>query len=313
MKSALETIVGLVIILIFLWILFLFLGWAWDHKGTIFLVICGICAIGMAIAFLSNTNSTLVNDEQERSGISEEKIQPLMTSYNKTLTPVNKVQEQPDVSHNIERETNELAYMLQIVNYEYVQSTIEKIYESVEKEVGRAIEASEKALINVAVFIALEQAITDRRFRVKKGKSLARASSLAVMRALAFDIDEEASTTKFREKLNVSKSSLDKEIVNAIDNNLNDESYSKSTSRIILLVTTDFLNDIGFDIWKNRLDIDMVETNVRTLLKNLFDTIIEDKSSKESYSLSEMSIELCKAYMKYNDETEDILVLYHIS
>ena len=65
MKSVFEKIVGFIVALIMLWLLFMFLGWAWDHKGAIFMLIVGIFAIGMAVLFLSNKETSMADKTEE--------------------------------------------------------------------------------------------------------------------------------------------------------------------------------------------------------------------------------------------------------
>lgn len=277
-------------------LLFLVLGWIWDHKGAIFLLVVGVIAIDIVVILLSSKDLSMTDATENNLSVDDKQA----------LTPETKLDK-------AEVGMSELMHMLQIIDPEYVQGTLSRIYSDVEKKVGRSISQNEKALIAAAILTGLTQAQNDSNLRVKKSKSLARASSLAVMRALAFNIDEEASTGLFREKLDISQASIDKEIINTIDNNLNDSNYSRSTSRVVLLATTDFLNEIGFDVWKNKLDIDIIETNVETLLNNVLKMVAGDEPNKESYILFRMSLDLCKAYKVYNEEANDFSALYYIS
>lgn len=314
MKFVFEKIATFILGLVFLWLLFMFLGWVWDHKGAIFLLVVGMTAIGFVVFLLSNKDSgkpdeLIMADNMsgdKDSSLIDKNIEQLKVDDKQVLTPEIKLDK-------AEVGMNELTHMLQIIDPEYVQRTLSKIYSDVEKKVGRGISQNEEALIAAAIFIGLTQAQNDSNFRIKKSKSLARASSLAVMRALAFNIDEEASTGLFREKLDISQASIDKEIINTIDNNLSDSNYSRSTSRVVLLSTTDFLNEIGFDIWKNKLDVDRIETNVGILLNNVLKTVAGDGTNEESYVLFRMSLDLCKAYRIYNEEADDFSALYYIS
>lgn len=319
MKSVFEKIIGFLLVLFVLWLLFMFLGWVWDHKGTIFLLVVGVIAIGVVVIFLSNTDTSISDEstiETAQSMLNDQEV----SAANKTKQELRHDDEQvltPDIKlEKTEVVMSELTYMLQIIDPEYVQSTFIRIYADVESKVGRDINQTEKALVAAAIFIGLTQAQNDSNLRIKKSKSLARASSLAVMRSLAFDIDSEASTGLFREKLNISQAKIDKEIINTIDNNLSDSDYSKSTSRVVLLATTDFLDAIGLDVWKNKLDVDLIESNVATLLKNLLGVVageIEGEEQRESYILFRMSLDLSRAYRLYNQEADDFSALYYIS
>lgn len=296
MKFVFEKIATFILGLVFLWLLFMFLGWVWDHKGAIFMLIVGMFAIGIVVLFLSNKDTSAVNKTEESLHSDKKEVPTLDIKLDKAEVGM-----------------NELTHMLQIIDPEYVQSTLSRIYTDVERKIGRGISQDEKALIAVAIFIGLTQAQSDSNFRIKKSKSLARASSLAVMRALAFNIDEEASTGIFREKLDISQAILDKEIINTIDNNLDDSNYSRSTSRVVLLATTEFLHEIGFDVWKNKLDIDRIETNVGVLLNNVLKIVAGDGTDEESYILFRISLDLCKAYRLYNEESDDFGALYYTS
>ena len=314
MKFVFGKIATFILGLVFLWLLFMFLGWVWDHKGAIFLLVVGMTAIGFVVFLLSNKDSSKPDELMMVDNVSGDKDSSLTDKNTEQLKVDDKQVLTPEIKlDKAEVGMNELTHMLQIIDPEYVQRTLSQIYSDVEKKVGRGISQNEEALIAAAIFIGLTQAQNDSSFRIKKSKSLARASSLAVMRALAFNIDEEASTGLFREKLDISQASIDKEIINTIDNNLSDSNYSRSTSRVVLLSTTDFLNEIGFDVWKNKLDVDRIETNVGILLNNVLKTVAGDGTNEESYVLFRMSLDLCKAYRVYNEEADDFSALYYIS
>lgn len=315
MKFVFEKIATFILGLVFLWLLFMFLGWVWDHKGAIFLLVAGMTAIGVVVFLLSNKDSNMPDELMMADNMSGDKNSSSLTDKK---TEQLKVDDKQVLTSEIQLDKaevgmNELTHMLQIIDPEYVQRTLSQIYSDVEKKVGRGINKNEEALIAAAIFIGLTQAQNDSDLRIKKSKSLARASSLAVMRALAFNIDEEASTGLFREKLDISQASIDKEIINTIDNNLSDSNYSRSTSRVVLLSTIDFFNEIGFDVWKNKLDVDMIETNVGILLNNVLKIVAGDGTNEESYILFRMSLDLCKAYRLYNEEADDFSALYYIS
>lgn len=72
MKSVFEKIVGFIVGLIMLWLLFMFLGWAWDHKGAIFMLIVGIFAIGMVVLFLSNKETGVADKTEENLYVDDE-------------------------------------------------------------------------------------------------------------------------------------------------------------------------------------------------------------------------------------------------
>lgn len=314
MKFVFGKIATFILGLVFLWLLFMFLGWVWDHKGAIFLLVVGMTAIGFVVFLLSNKDSSKPDELMMVDNVSGDKDSSLTDKNTEQLKVDDKQVLTPEIKlDKAEVGMNELTHMLQIIDPEYVQRTLSQIYSDVEKKVGRGISQNEEALIAAAIFIGLTQAQNDSNFRIKKSKSLARASSLAVMRALAFNIDEEASTGLFREKLDISQASIDKEIINTIDNNLSDSNYSRSTSRVVLLSTTDFLNEIGFDVWKNKLDVDRIEKNVGILLNNVLKTVAGDGTNEESYVLFRMSLDLCKAYRVYNEEADDFSALYYIS
>lgn len=314
MKFVFEKIATFILGLVFLWLLFMFLGWVWDHKGAIFLLVVGMTAIGVVVLLLSNKDSSKPDELMMTDNMSGDKDSSLTDKNTEQLKVDDKQVLTPEIQlDKAEVGMNELTHMLQIIDPEYVQRTLSQIYSDVEKKVGRGISQNEEALVAAAIFIGLTQAQNDSNLRIKKSKSLARASSLAVMRALAFNIDEEASTGLFREKLDISQASIDKEIINTIDNNLSDSNYSRSTSRVVLLSTTDFLNEIGFDVWKNKLDVDRIETNVGILLNNVLKTVAGDGTNEESYVLFRMSLDLCKAYRVYNEEADDFSALYYIS
>ena len=314
MKFVFEKIATFILGLVFLWLLFMFLGWVWDHKGAIFLLVVGMTAIGVVVLLLSNKDSSKPDELMMTDNMSGDKDSSLTDKNTEQLKVDDKQVLTPEIQlDKAEVGMNELTHMLQIIDPEYVQRTLSQIYSDVEKKVGRGINKNEEALIAAAIFIGLTQAQNDSDLRIKKSKSLARASSLAVMRALAFNIDEEASTGLFREKLDISQASIDKEIINTIDNNLSDSNYSRSTSRVVLLSTTGFFKEIGFDVWKNKLDVDMIETNVGILLNNVLKIVAGDGTNEESYVLFRMSLDLCKAYRLYNEEADDFSALYYIS
>ena len=58
MKFVFEKIATFILGLVFLWLLFMFLGWVWDHKGAIFLLVVGMTAIGVVVLLLSNKDSS---------------------------------------------------------------------------------------------------------------------------------------------------------------------------------------------------------------------------------------------------------------
>ena len=222
MKFVFEKIATFILGLVFLWLLFMFLGWVWDHKGAIFLLVAGMTAIGVVVFLLSNKDSNMPDELMMADNMSGDKNSSSLTDKK---TEQLKVDDKQVLTSEIQLDKaevgmSELTHMLQIIDPEYVQRTLSQIYSDVEKKVGRGINKNEEALIAAAIFIGLTQAQNDSDLRIKKSKSLARASSLAVMRALAFNIDEEASTGLFREKLDISQASIDKEIINTIDSGI---------------------------------------------------------------------------------------------
>ncbi|WP_352339064.1 hypothetical protein [Psychrobacter sp. 16-MNA-CIBAN-0192] len=72
MKAVFEKIATFVLGLIFLWLLFMFLGWVWDHKGAIFLLLVGIVAIGVVILLFSKKDSSIIDETKEQINIDEE-------------------------------------------------------------------------------------------------------------------------------------------------------------------------------------------------------------------------------------------------
>lgn len=86
MKFVFEKIATFIFGLVFLWLLFMFLGWAWDHKGAIFMLIAGIVAISIVFLLLSNSSSSS-NQDTSMTGES------LHGDDEKVPTPVSKVME----------------------------------------------------------------------------------------------------------------------------------------------------------------------------------------------------------------------------
>ena len=94
MKSVFEKIVGFIVALIMLWLLFMFLGWAWDHKGAIFMLIVGIFAIGMAVLFLSNKETSMADKTEENIHFDNEQVPTTDIKLDKIIAePVRKVME----------------------------------------------------------------------------------------------------------------------------------------------------------------------------------------------------------------------------
>ena len=94
MKSVFEKIVGFIVALIMLWLLFMFLGWAWDHKGAIFMLIVGIFAIGLVVIFLSNKETGMADKTEENINIDNEKVITTDIKLDKIIAePVRKVME----------------------------------------------------------------------------------------------------------------------------------------------------------------------------------------------------------------------------
>ena len=208
---------------------------------------------------------------------------------------------------------NEMVQMLHILDPNYTKETMNESYRIAQKEIGRELTINEMALGALATVISLVFSAGSEEFRTKNSKSLAKASCLSVMRALAFDIDESKSTTYFRKFLNISQKDLDKQVVDTIDNNVSDKYYYSSTARAILLVCDNFLKCINLDSWKHRLDVEIIKNNTNLLIDNINKNILEKCLSSGNSDLYDNYYELMVAYLTYHNETNDFKSLYFIS
>ena len=83
MKFIFEKVLTFIFGLVFLWLLFMFLGWAWDHKGAIFMLIAGIVVISIVFLLLSNSSNENTSIAGESLHVDNEQVP----------TPVSKVME----------------------------------------------------------------------------------------------------------------------------------------------------------------------------------------------------------------------------
>lgn len=208
---------------------------------------------------------------------------------------------------------NQIKQMLNLMDKEYAAAVFYESCTIARKGVGRKITLTEQALITVSITYGLLVIINNNKFNSKKSKSLARASSLAVIRALALNIDEGKSTTYFRKQLGVTQNGIDKQVVNAIDNNLSDRSYFTSTSRALLLASTHFLEAINLDDWKYKLDIEIYQDNATALLENLAVILFNICASSHKPELYENHYSLLRAYSSYDKVSNDFGALFYIS
>lgn len=95
MKFVFEKIATFIFGLVFLWLLFMFLGWAWDHKGAIFMLIVGIFAISIVFLFFSNSSkdTSMADKIEENLHVDEQAPIPDIKLDKIITTPVSEVME----------------------------------------------------------------------------------------------------------------------------------------------------------------------------------------------------------------------------
>lgn len=84
MKFIFEKVLTFIFGLVFLWLLFMFLGWAWDHKGAIFMLIAGIVVISIVFLLLSNSSNENTSIAGESLHVDNEQVPTPVSKVMKT-------------------------------------------------------------------------------------------------------------------------------------------------------------------------------------------------------------------------------------
>ena len=192
-------------------------------------------------------------------------------------------------------------------NSEYLGNAYKNALESVVNEIRRIPTQAEESLILASILGTL---VLMRAYH-SPTNAMGRACSMSLFRYLAFNADESTPsiTDKYRKKLGLSQQSLDAQIVKAIEKAHNDPIYDSSTIRTLIMATRAFLFEIKTpNLIQAYGSYEEFSDALVPIAGSYFGDYMRSRYP-EFPEMTQDTITLCKKFIYFADETDDLMAM----